>query len=254
MDRNYTDVPGIQIRLPWDRNAAIGYSIATGVVLVTLFMMTCVNPKDPHVHELPTTIPITLLSFGEGDGSGARKGNLTAEGKALRGQKPANDLADASKPSTSNLTNRAVADPNQASHLRPVDAVGVRGQNTQQGDAGEMMLGSRDGSDDGTGLGGEGTGSGKGLGYGDIDWGGGGNRLVVSKVLPKYPPGTLNTKVRLRFRVLPDGTVSDVWPVQRSGNPVVDREAMIALRRWRFNKLLDQTEMEGVITFVFRTG
>jgi protein TonB len=88
------------------------------------------------------------------------------------------------------------------------------------------------------------------LGYG-IEWGGGGNRIVLSKVLPTYPPGyNVSGRVRLRFTVRPDGSVASILPVERS-DPVLERIAIQALRQWRFNPIESAVEMVGIITFVF---
>ena len=64
----------------------------------------------------------------------------------------------------------------------------------------------------------------------------------------------MNTAVKLKFRVLSDGSVSLVWPVRKGGNPIVDQEAMRVLKQWRFNKLSSGVEMEGTITFVFKNS
>jgi protein TonB len=85
----------------------------------------------------------------------------------------------------------------------------------------------------------------------DIEWGGGGNRTVIYKVLPQYPRGhNVAGRVRLRFTVLPDGTVGLIVPLQRT-DPLLERAAIEALRQWRFNPLPTATEMVGVITFTF---
>jgi TonB family protein len=145
-------------------------------------------------------------------------------------------------------------DPTQTTNLIATPDVGKHGKKDDDERTSELTIGSKTGTDDGTGIGWAGLGKGKGQGYGDIDWGGGGNRIVLNKVLPTFPPGTLNTQVKIRFRVLPDGTVAMAWPVRRGGNPAVDQAAVQAMRRWRFNPLSSQTDMEGTITFVFKNS
>lgn len=229
-----------------------GYAIAVLLTLVLILFMQCVRADAPRVIDVPRMTPYTFLVFGEGDGTGARKGNLTAEGAAQRGRTSQNPLEDATKAASSANGNTSVSDPSTSSNLRPVDNLGTRGKESDG--ASDRMIGSDQGTDDGTGLGMAGGGRGKGLGYGDIDWGGGGNRIVLTKVLPKKPPGTLDTQVKLRFLVAPDGSVTLVLPVQKGGNPVVDAAAVNALRQWRFNRLPDDRVMEGTITFTFKSS
>jgi TonB family protein len=130
----------------------------------------------------------------------------------------------------------------------PVAQAGTGGSTSPDASA-DNSIGSSFGSNDGSGLGSLGMGRGKGDGFGDIDWGGGGNRTVENKVIPNFPPGHLNTKITLLFRVAPDGTVVYAEVKTKSGNKAVEQAAIAALRRWRFNKLATSTVMEGVITF-----
>ncbi len=244
----------MQVQFLWDPNAIKGYLVAVGVLVISLFISMCTRVEMPDPYAIPASTPILLLSFGDGDGTGLRKGNLTAEGRAQRGIESKNPLEDASRAATSVNGKNPAQDPTQSARLIASKDVGTKGVQTQQSDASERTTGLRDGLDDGSGTGWAGSGRGKGLGYGDIDWGGGGNRVVLTKIMPKFPPGTLNTDVKLKFKVLPDGSVSFVWPVRRGGDPAVDKAAMQALQQWRFNKLNADIEMEGTITFVFRNS
>ncbi len=192
------------------------------------------------------------LSFGAGDGTGGSKGNLTEEGKATRGIESSNPLQDAQRALTSK-SNIDRSDPTQSANLVPVRDVGRNKSNVTGTDAVDESIGMKDGSVDETGTGWVGMGKGRGLGYG-VDWGGGGNRIVLNKPLPLFPPGTLNTEVKLRFRVRPDGSVSWVAPTRKGGNPAVDQAAIRAMYQWRFNPLADNVDMEGTITFVFRNS
>ncbi len=247
----YHDSSSFQLRFEWSPNVGRGFLVAIGIMSVVLIMSMCTHVSAPEPYTIRTTTPVTLLRLGEGDGTGARKGNLTREGAAARGQQAPDPLRDAQTASSRGKTQPS--DPTQTANLVAAKEVGKDGKpNTTDG--ADQSVGAKNGKDDGTGLGWVGSGAGKGLGYGDIDWGGGGNRTVVTKVLPKFPPGTMNTEVKLRFRVLPDGTVSLVMPVRRGGNPAVDMEAMRVLKMWRFNKLASDVEMEGTITFVFRNN
>jgi len=245
------ETPSIQIRLIWSPNAFKGYVAALTFFGLVMLLSMCTKVEPPEAYPIPKSTPVTLLIFGEGDGTGARKGNLTAEGKALKGQDARNPLEDAQRAASSRKGPTA-GDPTQSTRLKAVPDVGATGKKTNEDDAADKTIGSKEGADDGTGIGWAGTGKGKGLGYGDIDWGGGGNRIVLNKVMPTFPSGVRNTEVKLKFRVRPDGTVSFVLPVRRGGDPAADQAAMNAMRRWKFNKLNKDIEMEGTITFKFR--
>jgi TonB family protein len=113
--------------------------------------------------------------------------------------------------------------------------------------------GSGPGSDGGMG-GGSGGGIGKSSGY-SIDWGGIGSRRLLSGRLPRYPEGTTKEMpVYLQFSVLSDGSVSNVIPLRRS-DELLEREAIAALKTWRFDPLpvqYDQKTQIGKITFNFK--
>ena len=115
----------------------------------------------------------------------------------------------------------------------------------------------RRGSGPGEG-GGEGGGTGGGIGKSSgysIDWGGIGSRRLLSGRLPKYPEGTnKEMAVYLQFTVLADGSVVGVIPLRRS-DELLEREAIAALKTWRFDPLPSQYEQKsqiGKITFNFK--
>ncbi len=78
------------------------------------------------------------------------------------------------------------------------------------------------------------------------------NRQILHKVIPDYPPGLQREAVvRVRFAVLPDGTVGEMVPVLK-GDPTLESITLQALRQWRFNALppgAPQKEVTGIITF-----
>lgn len=96
-------------------------------------------------------------------------------------------------------------------------------------------------------------GAGKSTGY-SIEWSGAGSRRLLSGRIPEYPKGTdKEMPVLLRFTVLPDGSVTNIIPVRRS-DELLEREAISALRTWRFDQLPPQYEQKpqvGTITFNF---
>jgi len=81
-----------------------------------------------------------------------------------------------------------------------------------------------------------------------------GTRVKVSGEVPRYPEGiNKEVTIKIRFFVLPDGTVGDMIPVEK-GERILEDICMRALKQWRFNKLeslAPQVRQQGVITFRF---
>ena len=80
------------------------------------------------------------------------------------------------------------------------------------------------------------------------------NRIVLHRVVPAFPEGVhQEAAVRIRFTVLPDGSVGSAV-LQQKGEPRLEKAALDAFRQWRFNPLPpsagDRLE-QGVITFRF---
>ena len=132
------------------------------------------------------------------------------------------------------------------------------GEDSQQEEAGTGMGGSGSGAVDGWGGGG-----------GPVNWlleGPAGNRKLLRQILPPCPDWVagrnLELKVRLKFRVLDDGTIKEVILVrQTSGFPFIDHLSIEALRKWKFQSLPNISgtdggkkkypEVWGVVTFRF---
>jgi TonB family protein len=97
------------------------------------------------------------------------------------------------------------------------------------------------------------AGAGKTTGY-SIEWSGVGSRRLLSGRMPRYPEGAdKEMPVFLQFTVLPDGSVSGIIPLRRS-DELLEREAINALRTWRFDPLpqqFDQVAQTGKVTFNF---
>jgi len=101
------------------------------------------------------------------------------------------------------------------------------------------------------GAGGEGP-----AGFGvDIDFGGRGIRKIYSYSLPKYPDGvSKEIDVKLRFTILPDGTVGTIIPLMKVDSRL-ENAAMNSLRQWRFEPLpksQKQFDQTAVIVFPYR--
>jgi TonB family protein len=243
-----------KLKIPWDKFTARGFAIALAIVFLLISFIS-ISFSDSDTHEIEQNlIPVEMINFGNGDGTGVSKGNLSREGASHKGAITLSDLHDAKIAATKRAALREpVEDPENYRNLKGIDGASTneKNKNSQDGNS-TKNIGSPDGSPQGTGTGTDGFGPGAGLGLGDIEWGGGGNRVVLFKKLPEYPPG-VNTEaqIRIRFTVRADGTVSTVFPLQK-GDPLLEKAAMDAMRKWRFNPLKDDKEMYGIITFTFR--
>ena len=256
LPRHSLESTNLSISIPWDSNTFRGFVGAvclTTVVLLLLPYLIDVTPRPTA--ELRRSIPVELidLSFGDGDGTGARKGNLRDEGKAVKGNKVQNPLEDAQIAATmKTVTKNNPTEYVPGANVKPANIASNTPSKDSARASGSRSIGTENGSPDGTGLGDFGGGSGKGRGWGDIEWGGGGNRVVMSKVIPRLPPGSNTSAViKLRFTVRPDGTVASVLPMQK-GEPTYEQAAMAALRKWRFNPLTIDRDMVGTISFYFK--
>lgn len=242
----------IKLVIPWDKFTARGFFVASLIVLLFLLMAMFVDLKvDPYQRPEEKITPITILRFGKGNGTGISKGNLTKEGARQQGKTTSNPLEDAQRTSASKSPKIASTDINLSNNVKPVKDIPTKTPSKNQADASSTKeIGAKSGTQSGSGLGENGTGKGKGEGLGDIEWGGGGNRTVLNKPLPKFPPGATSSQIRIQFNVHPDGTVGTMRPLQK-GDPLLEREAMDALRKWKFNPISGNMEMSGIITFTF---
>jgi TonB family protein len=240
--------------IPWDRNVFIGFATSVIAAFLFIIIMPYIQIEEPEERNIRIkSVPLVLLNFGDGDGTGMSKGNLQTEGQSRKGDTPPTELHDAAAPQVTKQT-KDVADieVEDAGKFKPVDVVSADVTNKgEKGGDGKDDFGVPDGASNGTGLGSRGFGKGKGSGFGDIEWGGGGNRVVLQKHLPKFPDGVrTSATIKIRFTVLPDGTVGKIIPLQKA-DPRLERAAMDALRKWRFNALNDDREMVGTIPLSF---
>ena len=111
----------LQIKIPWDNNTARGFVISLAILAIFLLLAPVV---DIHINTIPdfniTTIPMDVLNFGEGDGTGMSKGNLSKEGEAHKGEKPASELQDATIATKTRVVKNATSnDIDNASNFIP---------------------------------------------------------------------------------------------------------------------------------------
>lgn len=81
-------------------------------------------------------------------------------------------------------------------------------------------------------------------------------REIVSNPLPSYPAGlNKNASIKIRFNVLPDGSVSSsgMLPVRKE-DAVLEELTMKTLKLWRFSPLPqgDTRTQTGIITFIYK--
>ena len=256
--RPYREDPApLQLNIPWDKNTARGFAVSLVFMAILLASTSLYEIPQAKVRNIEiTSIPLELINFGDGDGTGMSKGNLTKEGRAHKGKLPPTNLHDARVAAQTKRSRSASNnDIEDASEFNPVESLASKDNNKNAIKGSHSTnTGSPNGSDMGTGIGDKGSGRGLGMGFGDIQWGGGGNRTVLYKREPKYPDG-LNTdaQIRIRFVVAADGTVTSMIPLQK-GDPVLEKSALNALRYWKFNPLKTDKEMFGIITFTFRVS
>ncbi len=75
------------------------------------------------------------------------------------------------------------------------------------------------------------------------------HRSVLNKVIPSYPEGLQRSaSVKLRFDVLPDGSVRNIVIVQKA-DQVLEQTSIEAIRQWRFNPIQSDIVQSGFITF-----
>jgi len=87
----------------------------------------------------------------------------------------------------------------------------------------------------------------------DIDFGGMGSRKVLNYTVPAYPPGVnKQIDIRLRFTIMPDGSVGSVIPLIKA-DATLENSAIQALRKWRFEPLRNGTATQtAIIVFPYR--
>jgi TonB family protein len=246
----------IQVKMPWDSNTAKGFGLA--ILLLMFFYIISPFIKLDKVEariDRPTIPGLVVLNLGDGDGTGLRKGNAAEEGAKGKGEKPKINLEHADKsPSNATKTSKQVlTDISQSNKITAVNTPVANNTNNSAitGDA-PKNIGAPDGGSLNSGLSAKGKGNGLGEGLGDIDWGGGGSRTAKITKLPAMPKGVRSSaQIVLRFKVLPDGTVTSVFPTKKA-DPALEQAAVEALKQWRFNAI-DPSKgiMVGTIPITF---
>ncbi|MEA2096163.1 MAG: energy transducer TonB [Candidatus Cloacimonadota bacterium] len=77
------------------------------------------------------------------------------------------------------------------------------------------------------------------------------NRKRLTEVNPTYPEGVQQSlKVKLKFDVLPDGSVTNIVVIQKA-NPQFEFNSLNAISQWKFNPLSEDVVQKGIITFIY---
>jgi TonB family protein len=242
--------------VPLRKNTLRGFAVSVVIVTILLLLFGMMKIDPPKEITKVSTIPLQLLNLGSGDGTGLKSGNLTKEGKSIRGEAQRMNLEDADRSSADLKKKRTPnsTDISESSNIKSVKKLSsVQKKNKNKKGSATRSVGKKKADEDelAMGLGVRGSGKGKGDGFGEIDWGGGGNRIVLNKIVPKFPKSVVTSaRIMLQFKVLPDGTVSSVIPLKKA-DPELEAAAIKALKRWRFSPSPDGEVAMGRIPFVF---
>ena len=242
--------------VPWKKNALRGFAVSVAIVAVLLLLFSMMKIDPPKEIVKVSTIPLQLLNLGSGDGTGLKSGNLTKEGKSIKGEAQRMNLEDADRASDDLKKKRTPnsTDITESSNIKSVNKLSSdQKKNKNKKGSATRSVGNKKTDEDelAMGLGLRGSGKGKGDGFGEIDWGGGGSRIVLNKIVPRFPSSVVTSaRIMLQFKVLPDGTVSSVIPLKKA-DPVLEAAAIKALIRWRFSPSIDGEVAMGRIPFTF---
>ncbi len=190
-----------------------------------------------------------LVGFGPGfgtGGSGTGQSDQPGSGGLTPGTQPEKKVEDkkVDLPESDRLKDEdAIVDPSKKKNQNDVSSNKVK-----------SLFKSNNNKGDSFGYGAEGGGTGGGFGF-ELDFGGRGVRRIYSYSLPEYPEGvSKEIDLRLRFTILPDGTVSNIIPLIKADTRL-EMAAINSLRQWRFEPLpssAKQLEQTVVITFPYR--
>jgi len=230
-------------------------------LIALIIGLSAFNPEDEFIE----------IGFGEpGGGSGGASSTMVFSGADIP------NLNDPGK--TDIITDKAVEDiPKQKTDINP-DKEKIKTDNSNiekkelastkksEDESGENSVSGRGGqgtNPNGTGIGngwgtGSGTGNGNGNGVGDgigdgisINFGGR-VRKIYNYLIPPYPNGvSKQIDVRLRFSILPDGTVGSIIVLTKVDGRL-ENAAINSLKLWRFEPIPSgQTQVEQKATIVF---
>lgn len=228
------------------RNISYLFSFVFHLLLVVIFWYITFNVEFPTKE----FVEIGFGTMGEGSSAGAKgteledvqqSSNIEA---SKRSEQTASVVKEVELPKTQNAEDENVVTRSEKTDkdTKP----NSKTESTKDTDESNAPVSS-------TGRGNKGEGEGS-FGY-DIDWGGRGTRGIRSYNLPEYPEGvSKEIDVKLRFTILPDGTVGRISPLIKADTRL-ENAAINSLRQWRFEPLhtnQKQIEQTAVIVFPYR--
>ncbi|KQC05637.1 MAG: hypothetical protein APR54_08095 [Candidatus Cloacimonas sp. SDB] len=78
------------------------------------------------------------------------------------------------------------------------------------------------------------------------------SRSIIKQIIPEYPENfQQNSRVKIRFEVLSDGSVDNMLIVEKS-DPRLEEISLNAIKQWKFNALTSDAIQIGFITFIFQ--
>ncbi len=247
----------LNITIPWDTNTFVGW-VSSVVLCLFLLLLILPNLSDPkQVIDRSRDRDSILIVLGEINGLPEPEGgNVQKKGTEGRGEEREQSLEDNSPIASSPNKGESKPDLELTTQLNPTQEL----PGSEIVDS-AIVAGKRRGSEDPANPNGIGLnpktptlvwGPGAGLGIGDVTWNGGGNRTVLNKVTPKYPRGVnTSAEIRVAFKVDKEGNVVDAY-IQKKGHAMLERAALDAIWKWRFNPDPQHEEMFGVVPFSFK--
>lgn len=235
-----------------NRPKYIPYLISSVVHIVIISLFLLVKMNDSAQTEEYYLVGFSS-GFGLGSGSpgeaGGASGNQAVTEKA---EEKKMDPKDAELPDTHNADDEKISNKVDTKKIKD-DIASSKIKPLTKSDLKSTGTGNGTGNTNGNGIGTGGDGNG-GFGF-ELDFGGRGKRRIYSYFLPPYPEGvSKEIDLRLRFTILPDGTVSKIIPLIKA-DARLESSAINSLRQWRFEPIppnMKQSEQTVVITFPYR--
>jgi periplasmic protein TonB len=227
------------MKLKEPRNISYLVSVAFHVLLAIIFLFVKMSSESNAEEYL-------LVGFGTGSGSGNPSSIGTTKNQQEQETLPEKNIEKNDKLKKVDLPQAKATDENNI-----ISKNDNKEEKSESAPSNVKPLVKGDKQKTGSEIGGEGDG---GFGF-ELDFGGKGMRRIYSYNLPEYPEGVAKEiDVKLRFTILPDGTVSKIVPLIKA-DARLEFVAINSLKQWRFEPLpanAKQVEQTVVIIFPYR--
>jgi protein TonB len=201
-----------------------GYILSIAFHIIIFIILYLLKVENSAIREEYIT-----LGFGS-SGYGGISSRI--EERKVETQQENEEKIEIPKVKNTDEENNVVAKNNEKKEVKPKSLI----QETSNSEANESGMGE----------GGDGF---------SIDFGGRGKRKIYHHPLPEYPAGvSKEIDIKLRFTILPDGTVSQIIPVIKADSRL-ENAAINSLSQWRFEPLpknAKQIAQTVIITFPYR--